>query len=145
MEGKVTFSILTEHHEGPIGKDWRYWVEAKVFNQGLKGQATIKVKKHTFPENLTQQPPGLPEPIEIPAGDCASEVKLSLTLEATEVDLFRNDVGIITVDDCFEFPKPGEEPAVYDKMVSVGVVESPGLTGEASIFSVMVRLELSCS
>ena len=143
MEGKVTFSILTEHHEGPIGDDWRYWIEAKVFNQGLKGQATFKIKKHCVPSGVTQEPPGTPVPIEIPAGDSENTVKVSLTLEATEVDLFRNDVGITTIDDCLEFPKPGEEPTVYDKMVSVGVVESPGLTGEASIFTVKVRLVLS--
>ncbi len=37
MEGKLTFSILQEGHEGSIGDDWGYWIEAKVFNQGLKG------------------------------------------------------------------------------------------------------------
>ena len=46
MEGKVTFSVLTENHEGPIGEDWRYWIEAKVFNRGLQGRGTIKVEKH---------------------------------------------------------------------------------------------------
>jgi hypothetical protein len=145
MEGKVTFSILTEHQIGPIGNDWGYWVEAKVFNQGLKGQATINIKKHVFPTGITQQPPGAPAPIEIPAGDSGNTVKVRLTLEATEVDLFKNDVGIVQVDNDLEFPKPGEEPIVHEKLVSVGVVESPGITGETSIFSVLVRLELSCS
>ena len=32
MAGKVIFSVLQESHEGPIGEDWRYWIEAKVFN-----------------------------------------------------------------------------------------------------------------
>lgn len=145
MEGKVTFSILTERHEGPIGDDWKYWVEAKVFNQGLKGQATIRIKKHSFPADVTQQPPGPPAAVEIPAGDSQNRVKVRLTLEATDVDLFRNDVGIVQVDDYLDFPKPGEEPKVHEKLVSVGVVESPGLTGETSIFTVLVRLELSCS
>ena len=144
MEGKVTFSILTERHEGPIGDDWKYWVEAKVFNQGLKGQGVIKVKKHSFPEAVTQEPPGPPAPIDLAAGDSGNQVKVRLTLEATDVDLFKNDVGIITVDDYLDFPESGAEPTVYDKLVSVGVLESPGLTGEASVFSVMVRLELSC-
>ena len=49
MEGKVTFSVLTENHEGPIGEDWRYWIEAKVFNQGLKGQGTIRSLNIHYP------------------------------------------------------------------------------------------------
>jgi hypothetical protein len=143
MEGKITFSILTEHHEGPIGGDWRYWVEAKVFNQGLKGQGTIKVDKHTFPQKVTQEPPGPPPPILLSAGDSANQVKINLTFEATEVDLFKNDVGIAHFDFVLDFPEPGEEPTVIEKLISVGVVESPGLTGEASIFTLKVRLVLS--
>jgi len=41
MAAKVVFTILKESHEGPIGDDWRYWVEAKVFNQGLKGEGKV--------------------------------------------------------------------------------------------------------
>ena len=144
MEGKVTVSILNERHEGPIGNDWKYWLEAKVFNEGLKDQGIVKVKKHSFPENVIQEPPGPPAPMELAAGDSGNQVKVRLTLEATEVDLFKNDVGIISVDDCLDFPAPGAEPSVHDKLISVGVVESPGLTGETSIFALMVRLELSC-
>ncbi len=143
MEGKITFSILTEHHEGPIGDEWKYWVEAKVFNQGLKGQGTIKVKKHSIPEKVTQEPPGPPAAIEISAGDSANKAQVCLTFEATEVDLFKNDVGIVHFDDYFDFPQPGEEPITHDKIVSVGVVESPGLTGETTVFTVKVRLVLS--
>ena len=145
MEGKVLFSVLTESHEGPIGEDWRYWIEAKVFNQGLKGQGTIKVAKHSLPSGTTQPPPGPPAPIEIPAGDCSNQLKIKLTLEATEVDLFRNDVGKTDIDLTLTCPKPGEKPLIHEHEVSVGVVESPGITGETSIVSLMVRLELYCS
>ena len=62
MEGKVTFSILEEGHTGPIGDDWKYWVEAKVFNQGLKGEGKISVAKHKLPSGTVQQPPGPPAP-----------------------------------------------------------------------------------
>ena len=144
MDGKLIFSILQEGHEGPIGEDWRYWVEAKVFNQGLKGQGTIKVKKHILPSGTIQQPPGPPAPIEIPAGDCGLPVKIKLTLEATEVDLFRNDVGKTDIDMTLQCPGPGEAPLVHEKEISVGVVESPALTGEASIITIKVRLVLSC-
>ena len=144
MEGKVTFSVLTESHEGPIGDDWRYWIEAKVFNQGLQGQGTIKVDEHALPSGVTQVPPGPPTVIEIPAGDQNNQVKIKLTLEATEVDLFRNDVGKTDIDVCLDYPGPGEDPQVFEKEISVGVVASPGITGETSIITLKVQLVLSC-
>ncbi len=143
MEGKVTFSVLTESHEGPIGEDWRYWIEAKVFNQGLQGQGTIKVEKHCLPSGTTQEPPGPPAAVEMSAGDYNNQFKIKLTLEATEVDLFRNDVGKTDIDLNFDCPKPGEDPRTYDKEISVGVVESPGITGETSIITLKVRLVIS--
>jgi len=144
MEGKVIFSVLTENHEGPIGEDWRWWIEAKVFNQGLKGQGVIKVKKHNLPSGTTQEPPGPPAPLELPAGDYNNEIKVKLTFEATEVDLFKNDVGKTDYDFHLKCPKPGENSLVYEREVSVGVVESPGITGETSILTLLVRLELTC-
>ncbi len=145
MEGKVTFSVLTENHEGPIGEDWRYWIEAKVFNRGLQGQGTIKVDKHCLPSGTTQAPPGPPAPIEIPAGDHNNQLKIKLTLEATEVDLFRNDVGKTDIDLYLDCPGPGESPRVHEREISVGVVESLGITGETSIITLKVRLVLACS
>ena len=144
MEGKVTFSVLTENHEGPIGEDWRYWIEAKVFNRGLQGRGTIKVEKHCLPSGTTQAPPGPPEPIEMPAGDHNHQLKIKLTLQATEVDLFRNDVGKTDIDLCLDCPGPGEDPRVHDREISVGVVESPAITGETSIITLKVRLVLTC-
>ena len=58
MEGKVTLSVLKESHEGNAGNDWKYQIEAKVFNRGLKGQGLIKVAKHNLPSGVTQAPPG---------------------------------------------------------------------------------------
>jgi len=144
MEAKVTFTILQESHEGPIGDDWRYWVECKVFNQGLKGEGKITVAKHSLPTGTTQEPPGPPEPLVLPAGEPGQKVKVKLTLEATEVDLFRNDVGITDVDTYLDCPNPGEPPLVRDGQISVGVVESPGITGVSSIVTLQVRLVLSC-
>ncbi len=145
MEGKVVFSVIKENHEGPIGDDWRYWIEAKVFNQGLQGRGTIKVAKHSLPTGTTQEPPGPPEPVEIPAGDASNPLKIKLTLEATEVDLFRNDVGKTDIDVILQCPGPGQAPLVHEHDISVGVVESPGITGETSIITLTVRLVLSCS
>jgi len=144
MQGQVTFSVLTESHEGPIGDNWRYWIEAKVFNRGLQGQGRINVQRHTLLSGTTQEPPGPPVPIEMPAGDYNNQLKVKLTLEATEIDLFRNDVGKTDIDLCLECPKPGECPCVYDREISVGVIESPTIMGRASIITLKARLVLSC-
>ncbi len=144
MAAKVTFSILQENHEGPIGDDWRYWVEAKVFNQGLKGEGKISVEKHSLPTGTTQEPPGPPEPLELPAGECGEKVKIKLTFEATEVDLFRNDVGITDIDVALDCPGPGAAALVHEHDISVGVIESPGITGETSIVTLKIRLVLAC-
>lgn len=145
MEGKITFSVLTESHEGPIGDDWKYWIEAKVFNNGLKGQGVIKVEKHNLPSGTTQEPPGPPDPIEMSAGDYDNQLKIKLTLEATEVDFFKNDVGKTNIDFVLDCPKPGEDPLVHEREISVGVAESPAVTGEASIITLKVRLVVGCS
>ena len=89
-------------------------------------------------------PPGPPPPIEMPAGDYNNQLKVKLTLEATEVDLFKNDVGKTDIDLWLDCPKPGEEPRVHDREISVGVVESPRIAGKASIFTLEVRLVIGC-
>jgi len=80
----------------------------------------------------------------MPAGDYNNQLKIKLTLEATEVDLFKNDVGKTDIDFYLDCPKPGEDPRVYDKEISVGVMESPGITGESSVVTLGVRLVLNC-
>lgn len=144
MVAKVTFSILQENHEGPIGEDWKYWVEAKVFNHGLKGAGKIEVPKHSLPSGTTRQPPGPPAPLELAAGECGQRVKVKLTLEATEVDLFTNEVGKTDIDTYLDCPGPGEEALVREGEISVGVVESPGITGETSIITLKYRLVVAC-
>ena len=80
----------------------------------------------------------------MPAGDHNHQLKIKLTLQATEVDLFRNDVGKTDIDLCLDCPGPGEDPRVHDREISVGVVESPAITGETSIITLKVRLVLTC-
>ena len=87
MAGKVTFSVLSESHEGMVGSDWRYWIEVKVFNRGLKGQGRVEVPKHKLPSGVTQEPPGQPS-TEFAVGECNDDVKIKIRAEATEVDLF---------------------------------------------------------
>lgn len=140
MEGKVTISVLSESHEGSAGNDWKYQLEAKVFNRGLKGQGVIKVGKHDLPSGVTQEPPGPPAAVEMPVGDCSNELKIKLRLEAIEVDLFRNDVGVTDIDLCLACPGPGAKPLVHEREISVGVSDS----GRDSVVTLKVRLVLTC-
>jgi len=139
MEGKVTLSVLSESHEGIAGNDWKYQVEAKVFNRGLKGQGMVTVKKHNLPSGTTQAPPGPPAAVEMPVGDCSNELKIKLRLEATEVDVFSNDFGVSDIDLYLKCPAPGAEPLVHERDISVGVSDS----GRDSVVTVKVRLVLS--
>lgn len=140
MAGKVTFSILSERQEGKIGDDWRYTVEAKVFNKGLKGKGTIKVKKHNLASGVTLEPHGSPEAIVLDAGEGGSQLKVFLKLVATEVDLFRNDDGESELNFTMPCPNPGEAPFTMEKEISCGVTEKPIVADNTSIFTVIVRL-----
>ena len=77
MGCKVTMSLVSERQDGPIGDDWKYVVEAKVFNEGLKGKGKIKVPKHNLPSGVTQDPPGPPEPLTMDAGGCGENFHLA--------------------------------------------------------------------
>lgn len=141
MKGKVTISVLSESHEGNAGNDWKYQLEAKVFNRGLKGRGVINVEKHDLPSGTTQAPPGPPAPVEMPAGDCGKEIKIKLRLEACEVDLFRNDVGVTDIDLYLACPEPGAEPLIHEREISAGVSDS----GRDSVVTLKLRLVLSCA
>jgi len=52
MAFKVTISVLSESQEGDIGDDWKFELNAKVFNEGLAGEGVIKVKKHNLPAGV---------------------------------------------------------------------------------------------
>ena len=139
----MTVSVLSERQEGKIGDDWRYTVEAKVFNQGLKGKGMIKVKKHSLASGVTMEPHGSPEALVLGAGDAGSELKVFLKLVATEVDLFRNDEGESELNFTMPCPNPGETPFTIEKEISCGVTEKPIVADNTSIFTVVVRLVAS--
>ncbi len=143
MTAKVTFSLISERQDGNIGDDWKYEVEAKVFNQGLKGKGTISVKKHSLDSGFTMEPHGAPDALELGAGDAGSELKIWLKLIATEVDLFRNDVGESDLNFTLNCPGPGEDPIAVEKEISCGVTEKPVVANNTSIFKVVVRLVAS--
>ena len=144
MACKVTLTLLTERQDGPIGDDWRYSVEAKVFNQGLTDKGKVKVAKHSLPSGQTQEPPGPPEPMVLDAGDCGDDLLVRLQVNATEVDWLIHDRGSGSLDINLKCPGPGGAPASKDVEVSVGVRESPGISGETSIFRLNMRLTAEC-
>ncbi len=145
MGCKVKMSLVSERQDGPIGDDWRYVVSAKVFNEGLKGKGTIKVPKHTLSSGVTQDPPGPPEAVVMDAGGCGDNALVRIQVDATEVDLFINDKGSSSLDVAIKCPGAGELPVTKEAEISVGVRESPGVSGETSIFRVVVRLEAECT
>jgi len=145
MGCKVTMTLLTERQDGPIGDDWRYVVEAKVFNEGLKGKGVIKVPKHQLSSGVTQEPPGPPEPLVMDGGSCGAEVLIRLQVDATEVDWLIHDKGSASLDITMKCPGSGEAPITKEQEVSVGVRESPGISGETSVFRVLIRLVAECA
>ena len=140
MAFKVTVSVLSESQEGDIGDDWRFDLQVKVFNQGLKGEGRIKVKKHNLPAGVIQDPPGPPEPLVLPAGDAEGQILVRLSMTATEVDLFQNDSG--TVDSDLTCTAPTEEDRItaHQTELSVGVRESPGFLNQVAVFTLKLRI-----
>jgi len=143
MAGKVTFSLVSEGQEGKIGDDWKYAVEIKIFNQGLKGKGTINVAKHQLSSGVTMEPYGAPDALVLDAGEVGSELKISLKLIAIEVDLFRNDTGEFDLNFTMACPGPGETPITLEKEISCGVTEKPVVADNTAIFTVVVRLVAS--
>jgi hypothetical protein len=140
MAFKVTVSVLSETQEGDIGDDWKFDLNVKVFNQGLKGEGNIKVKKHHLPAGVVQDPPGPPEPLVVTGGDGEENLLVRLNLKATEVDLFQNDVGTVESDLTCPCPSAEERISAHQTDLSVGVRESPGFLNQVAIFTLKLRI-----
>lgn len=142
MACTLTLSLISESQEGTVGDDWKYELEAKVYSGALTGEGTVSVAKHTLASGDTQPPPGPPEPLVIAAGECGDEIQIHLRLKASEVDLFRNDVGENSVSFSMRNPNAGGGPIVEQKTITVGVTEMPAQTSSAE-FQLTVELKLS--
>jgi len=140
MGFKVTISILSESQEGDIGDDWKFNLSAKVFNEGLKGEGVIKVKKHNLPAGVIQDPPGPPDPLVLDGGDAEGDILIRLKLLATEVDLFQNDSGEVESDLACPAPTAGDRITAHQTELSVGVRESPGFLNQVSVFTLKLRV-----
>jgi hypothetical protein len=140
MAFKVTISVLSESQEGDIGDDWKFELNVKTFNEGLIGEGMIKVKKHHLPAGVVQDPPGLDEPLMLPAGEGEEQILVRLHLKATEVDLFQNDTGIVESDLNCPCPSEQERISAHQTELSVGVRESPGFLNQVAIFTIKLRI-----
>jgi hypothetical protein len=141
----MTLSLLTETQEGNVGNDWKYKLDAKVFNEGLKGEGTLEVPKHQLDAGDVQEPPGPPQPLLLNCGEGGREVMIRLSLTATEVDLFISDSGTASIDLRVNAPGPGEQPVSKEFEIAAGVRESPGIMNKNAIFTVHGRIELVCN
>ena len=140
MAFKVTVSVLSEGQEGDIGDDWKFDLAVKVFNQGFKGEGNIKVKKHSLPAGVVQDPPGPPEPLVLQAGEGEQNILIRLTLVATEVDLFQNDSGTVESDLTCPCPTVEDRISAHQTELSVGVRESPGFLNQVAVFTLKLRI-----
>ncbi len=142
MTCKLTMTLISEGQEGNCGDDWKYDLDLKVFNQGLKGTGSISVPKHTLYPGMVQEPHGSPDPIIIFAGECLTELLVRLELTATEVDMFVNDVGKASKDIKIEIPGPGGHTVTQEVEIAAGVRESPGVLDKNSVLTLRVRITL---
>ena len=142
MTCKLTMTLISEGQEGNCGDDWMYDLEAKVFNEGLKGEAKVHVPKHTLDSGSVREPFGSPEPVVLFTGDCKGEILVRMVLTATEVDMFVNDVGKASKDIRIECPGPAGHKITREVDISAGVRESPGILHKNSVFTLRVRFQL---
>jgi len=137
-------TLISEHQEGRCGDDWKYDVDAKVFNEGLQGEGVISVPKHTLRVGVVEKPHGLPEPLTIYTGECLTELLVKLNLKATEVDMFINDVGKASMEFKLECPGSVGGSITKEVEISAGVREVPAFLNRDSVFTVEVRFDLVC-
>jgi len=140
MGSKLKMTLVSESQEGKIGDDWKYTLHAKVYNEGLKGEGKIRIKKHTLGSGDTQPPPGPPEPIVMDAGGAGAPLNIKLNLKATEVDFFKSDSGEHEVAVSMNTPRPGGEPITLDTEIAVGVQESPGFVDQTAVLTLKLQL-----
>jgi hypothetical protein len=135
-------ALISESQEGNCGDDWKYELEAKVFNEGLRGEGCISVPKHLLESGAVMEPFGDPEPVVLFEGDCDGELLIRMLLTATEVDMFINDVGKASKDITLDQPLPGKDRLTKEVDIAAGVRESPGILNKNSVFTLRVRFIL---
>lgn len=140
MPYEISLVVVEESLTGDIGDDWEYTIRADLLDPLAFGSGTIHVREHLLKPGATQVPPVPDHPLVLEGSDCGSEVRIRLTLEATEVDWLIDDhasnVSVISV----HCPASGAEPIVVDHEVAAQVREAPGFQGGLAVLKLRVRL-----
>lgn len=144
MSCTLTMTLISESQEGNIGEDWRYELDVKVSTVGQKGQGQVKVPKHNLRSGAIREPHGAPPPQVVFSGDCTGELKVSMRLVATEVDMFVNDVGKVSKDLVIQCPGVGGTTVTRDCDIDVVVREMPRILPQKALFTLRVRFTLRC-
>lgn len=145
MSCRLTMTLVSECQEGNVGEDWKYDLDVKVVGDGVQGQGSVSVAKHNLPAGIVREPHGSPAPQVIFSGDCKGEIRLSLHLTATEVDLFVNDVGEVKKDLLIESPGSAGGTVTKEMDIDVEVLESPKILPRKAVFTLRVRFNLACA
>ena len=140
MSCRGSMSLISETQEGNVGDTLKYDLEAKVFCQGLKGEATVSVPKHQLSAGEVTRPHTEPDPVVLFEGDCEDELLLRLKLRVTEIDLLINDVGEASKDIRLEKPIHGKSEICHDFDIAAGVRESPGILNKNAVFTLRLRI-----
>ena len=140
MSCKVTVTLVSETQEGNVGDTWKYDLEAKLFCEGLRGEATISVPKHQLSHGEVKRPHTDPPPVVLFEGDCEDELLLRLKLNVTEIDFLINDSGEASKDIRLEKPCHGKSEISHDFDIAAGVRESPGILNKNAVFTLRLRI-----
>lgn len=145
MNCTLTAALISETQEGDIGEDWKYTLSVKAFEDDLDGAATISVPKHNLPAGVVREPFGSPAPVQVFSGECERGFLVRMTLTATEVDMFINDVGKAEKELRIDCPVAGGGKVTKEIDIAAGVRESPGILPKNAVFTVRVRLTMTCT
>jgi hypothetical protein len=144
MTCKITLSLVSESLTGDVGNDWAYSLKADMLDPLVFGSGIFQVTEHLLRPGSTQEPPNQGRAIQLDAGECGAEVRVRLTLEATEVDFLVDDHGSNVLVVPVMCPAPGGEPISIEAEIAARVKEAPGFQGGVAELRVKVRLVARC-
>jgi hypothetical protein len=144
MPCEISLLVVEESLTGDIGDDWEYTIRADLLDPLAFGSGTIHVREHLLKPGSTQVPPVPDHPLVLEGGDCGSEVRLRLTLQATEVDWLVDDHGSNVTMTSVPCPGPGQERIKTELEISARVKEAPGFQGGLAVLKVKLVAVASC-
>jgi len=142
---KLTMMLVSECQEGNVGKDWKYDLNYETCGAGEPRRGSISVARHNLPSGVVSEPYGSPAPRELFIGQCTGPLQVRLGLTVTEVDLLVDDVSTVQKDLTIECPGPAGGVVTKELDIEVGVREAPVILPGKAVFTLRVRVRLSCS